>query len=104
MAIDYGSKTHCSGSSDAAGFNGWYAQGNIYAALWGNVGAKGRYAGTDFDVTLVSVSAAALLAGKFPNPSHVTGNVAVHYNFLRVFSGNFNFNFELGNDCNIVAN
>jgi len=102
MAFDYGNKAHCSGSSNAAGFNGWYAQGDVYAALWGSVGAKGSYAGVDFDVQLVSISAAALLGGKFPNPSHVKGEVAVNYNFLKVFKGNFNFGFESGNDCNVT--
>ncbi len=102
MAFDYGSKAHCSGSSNPAGFNGWYAQGDIYAALWGNIGAKGSFAETDFDIQIASISAAALLGGKFPNPSHIKGDVAVHYDFLKVFKGNFNFSFELGNDCNIT--
>lgn len=102
MALDYGSKAHCSGSSTPAGFNGWYANGNIYAALSGNVGARGKYLEQDFDIQLLTVSAAALLGGKFPNPSHINGNVAVSYNFLRVFKGNFNFNFELGDNCNVV--
>ncbi|MGZ3941896.1 MAG: hypothetical protein ACXVOH_07370 [Bacteroidia bacterium] len=102
MALDYGSKAHCSGSSSPAGFNGWYANGNVYAALTGNVGARGKYLDQDFDIQLLSISAAALLGGKFPNPSHVNGNVAVSYNFLRVFRGSFNFNFELGDNCNIV--
>ncbi|MGZ3863894.1 MAG: hypothetical protein ACXVPN_06010 [Bacteroidia bacterium] len=102
MALDYGSKAHCSGSTAPAGFNGWYANGNVYAALSGIVGARGKYLDRDFDVQLLSISAAALLAGKFPNPGYVSGNIAVNYNFLRVFRGSFNFNFELGDNCNVV--
>jgi hypothetical protein len=104
MAFDYGSKAHCSGSTNSAGFNGWYANGNVYAALWGNVGAKGSYLDQDFNFNLLSLSAAALLGGKFPNPSHVRGDVAVSYSFLRVFNGSFNFAFEAGNDCNMLTN
>jgi hypothetical protein len=104
MAIDYGPKTHCSNSSDPTGFNGWYAQGDIYASLNGVVGAKGKYADKEFDIQLLSLSAAAMLTGKFPNPSHLRGDVAVNYNFLDVFKGSFNFSYGLGSECNIVSN
>ena len=104
MALNYGTKAHCSGSNTPAGFNGWYSQGDIYAALWGNIGAKGSYGGSDFDIQLVSVSAAAMLSGKFPNPNHVKGDVAVNYSFLDVFKGHFNCGFEKGSDCNVLTN
>lgn len=102
MAIDYGNNAHCNGSSERAGLNGWFAQGNVYAALWGEIGAKGSLFGSDFNVQLASVSAAALLGGKFPNPSYVQGNIAVNYNFLRVFRGQFNCAFQSGTACSIV--
>jgi len=102
MAINYGTNAHCSGATGRAGFNGWYAQGNVYAALWGEIGAKGKLFGSDFDVQLVSVSAAAMLGGKFPNPSHVRGDIAVNYDFLHFFRGQFNCGFEAGNACNIT--
>jgi len=102
MAINYGPNAHCNGSSARAGFNGWYAQGNVYAALWGAIGAKGRVFGQDFDIELVSISAAALLGGKFPNPSHVRGEIGVNYDIFNVFHGHFDCSFEAGNACNIT--
>lgn len=102
MAINYGSNAHCSGSSGRAGFNGWYAQGDVYAALWGTIGARGHAFGSDFDIQLVSVSAAAMLAGKFPNPSSVSGELAVNYDFLRIFKGSFDCNFSAGSSCTIT--
>lgn len=102
MAINYGPTLHCSGSTARAGFNGWYAQGQVYAALWGEVGARGSLLGKDFEVQLLSFSAAAMLGGKFPNPSSVQGNVAVDYDFLCAFHGHFDFGFQAGNSCNIV--
>jgi hypothetical protein len=101
MAINYGPSAHCTGSSGRAGFNGWYAQGDVYAAIWGNIGARGTLFGADFDVTLVTVSAAAMLGGKFPNPSQVKGEIAVNYDFLSVFHGHFDCAFESGNACTI---
>ncbi len=102
MAINYGPNAHCSGSSARAGFNGWYAQGNVYAALWGDIGARGSLLGADFDVNLLSISAAAMLGGKFPNPSSVQGEIGVNYDFLHVFHGHFNCSFAAGNTCNVV--
>jgi len=102
MAINYGPNAHCNGSSARAGFNGWYAQGNVYAALWGAIGAKGRVFGQDFDIELVSISAAALLGGKFPNPSHVRGEIGVNYDIFNVFHGHFDCAFEAGSACNIT--
>jgi hypothetical protein len=102
MAYDYGTTLHCSGSSSPAGLNGWYAQGNVYAYLWGTIGAKGTLAGDNFDVTLASLSAAALLAGKFPNPNHLKGDVNISYNFLRTFKGSFTCHFESGSECTLL--
>lgn len=102
MVINYGANAHCSGTPGRAGLNGWYAQGDVYAALWGQVGAKGTFLGSDFDIQLLSISAAAMLGGKFPNPSYLHGEVAVNYDFLGVFHGHFDCNFEAGNACNIA--
>jgi hypothetical protein len=102
MAVNYGSNAHCSGSSGRAGFNGWYAQGDVYASLWGTVGARGTLFGADFDVQLLSVSAAAMLGGKFPNPSSVNGELAVSYNFLSTFKGHFDCSFSVGQDCTVT--
>ncbi len=102
MAIDYGNNAHCNGSSERAGLNGWFAQGNVYAALWGEVGARGKFLRSEFDIQLLSVSAAALLGGKFPNPSSVQGNMTVHYDFLSVFHGQFDFSFQAGTACSIA--
>ena len=102
MAINYGPNAHCSGSTARAGFNGWYAQGNVYAALSGDIGARGKFLGADFDINLLSISAAALLGGKFPNPSHVKGEIGVGYNFLHAFKGHFNCSFEAGSACNVT--
>lgn len=101
MVVNYGTNAHCSGSSGRAGLNGWYAQGQVYAALWGAVGAKGKLFGAPFDVQLLSISAAAMLSGKFPNPSSIRGDVAVNYEFLNYFKGHFDFSFRVGQDCSI---
>ncbi|HET6993217.1 MAG TPA: hypothetical protein VFJ43_17920, partial [Bacteroidia bacterium] len=105
MILDYGSNAHCANSSDVAGFQGWVASGQIYAYLQGGIGIHGRVAAQDFDFTIVTLSAAAILQAKVPNPSWVGGAMGCDYDVLGgLVSGHCDFSFELGNQCNIVQN
>ncbi len=105
MVLDYGSAAHCSNSSGTVGFEGWYASGQIYAYLQGAIGMHGRALGQDFDFTLVTLSAAAVLQARVPNPSWVGGAMGCDYDVLGgALSGHCDFAFEVGNQCNILTN
>ncbi|HLG02305.1 MAG TPA: hypothetical protein VI731_01840 [Bacteroidia bacterium] len=102
MVLDYGPNAHCT-SGGSAGANGWYAMGQLYAYLQGEVGIHGRVAGQDFDFVILSLSAAAILQAKLPNPTWVGGAVGCDYDVLGgLVSGHVDFNFELGNQCTVV--
>lgn len=102
MLANYGANAHCSGSSSQVGMNGWVASGQLYCYLQGGVGVRGKALGQDFDITILSGTVAAILAGKLPNPSYLYGALACQYSILGIINGSFNFDFELGNNCTIV--
>jgi hypothetical protein len=102
MLANYGANAHCSGSSEQVGWNGWVASGQLYCYLQGGVGIRGRALGQDFDISVLNGSVAAILAGKLPKPSYLTGALACEYVILGIIKGSFTFDFELGSTCSIV--
>ena len=113
MINDYGPNAHCSNSMDVIGINGWHASGQVYAALQGSVGVRGHIKftpgcdhgcilDTDFDITILSGTVAALLYAQVPRPSYLAGSLACHYDILGKVQGNFDFNFAIGNQCTVV--
>ncbi len=105
MVLDYGSNAHCQNSSDPVGLHGWVATGQIYAYIQGDIGLHGHVSGQDFDFSIVTLSAAAILQARVPNPSWVGGAMGCDYDVLGgLVSGHCDFSFEVGSQCNIVQN
>jgi len=105
MVLDYGPTAHCSNTGNSVGVNGWYASGQIYAYLQGGVGVHGHVSGQDFDFNIVTLSAAAVLQARLPNPNWVGGAMGCDYDVLGgIVSGHVDFAFEAGSQCNIVQN
>lgn len=103
MILNYGPNAHCQSSTSVIGVNGWYSTGQIYAFLQGGVGVSGTAANQNFNVTILSLSAAALLQARLPNPTWVGGTVGCDYDILGgVVSGHVDCAFSLGNQCNII--
>jgi hypothetical protein len=87
------------GGSTAGGWNGWYAQAQLYAYLKG-----GAY--IDLDVWFASgkfaictLEAGALLKGGLPNPAWVNGRVKVQGTVLGLIKVNTGFDISLGEQC-----
>lgn len=99
----YADGTHCSGSSGQIGMRNWYLNGRLYAWLSINAGIRGEFLSKDFDITLVNGNAAVLLNGKLPKPTFVEGKIHIDATVLEVIHVGLDFNFEFGNDCNIVG-
>jgi len=102
MLANYGANAHCSGTSDKVGLNGWVASGQLFCYLQGGVGLRGKALGEEFDITILSGTVAAILAGKVPKPTYLMGALACEYTILGIIKGSFTFDFKLGNDCTIV--
>ncbi|MDR1371095.1 MAG: hypothetical protein LBJ72_13380 [Dysgonamonadaceae bacterium] len=102
MLRDYGD-LKCAGSNNNIGINGWYANGQLYAYLYGELGVKvnlkiikGRFA-------IIQGGAAVLLQAQLPNPSWFGGNMGIRFSILGgLVKGNMRFKFTLGEKCDFV--
>ncbi|WP_075340671.1 hypothetical protein [Tenacibaculum agarivorans] len=102
MIKDYG-ETACKGSGQI-GVDGWYANGQAYAYLEGELGIKINLWFLKTKIPIIKAGAAVLLQAKLPNPSWFRGYVGGHFSVLGgLISGKFRFKIELGDECEIVG-
>lgn len=87
------------------GVNGFYAQGQVYAGLYGEVGIHVDLFFINKDIPIIGLGAAFALQGKFPNPSWFQGRVGLTYTILGgLISGTTRFKVEMGQECTLVEN
>lgn len=115
MMMNYGKDAYCSGSGSKVGMNGWLASGSMYLYMQGSVGVSGNikflpdcncesnwcYC-SDFNIKIFDGGVAAIVSGKMPKPLFLSGQFGCYYNILGKISGNFNYDYSYGEDCNIV--
>ncbi|HEY0611966.1 MAG TPA: hypothetical protein VGD35_19975 [Chitinophaga sp.] len=100
---NYG-EARCKGSNSVIGFNGWYASGQAYVFLKGEVGIRVRVFGRKRGFSIAKLAAAVLLQAKLPNPSWFRGVVGVKYSILGgMVKGKANIKVELGSQCELVG-
>lgn len=93
----------CAETGARPGDNGWYAQGQFYAGLWGELGVQLDLLFMRFRAPILSMSAAMLLRGNFPNPSGFRGDAAVHFSVLNgAITGDASFHVEEGQQCTLM--
>lgn len=103
MLKDYGD-AHCAGSSEPIGMDGWYANGQAYAYLQGEVGVKVNLKFIKARIPIISGSAAMLMQAKLPNPTWMRGYMAVKFSVLGgLVSGNMRMKVSIGDECEIVT-
>ncbi len=104
MLKDYGEDVHCKGSNEPIGINGWYANGQAYAYLQGNIGIKVKIFRKTKSIDILKIGAAVLLQAKLPNPFWMRGYVGGYYSVLGgLVKGRCNFKVTLGEECEIVG-
>lgn len=101
MLKDYGD-AQCKGRSGAIGMNGWYANGQAYAYLHGELGVKVNLWFLKAKVPIITADFAALLQAKLPNPSSFKAYIAVQAKVLGIVSVNCRFKLLIGEDCELV--
>lgn len=102
MIKDYG-ETACAGSGQI-GIDGWYANGQAYAYLQGELGINIRLMFVRKKIPIIKAGAAVLLQAKLPNPAWFKGYLGGHFNLLGgLVKGRFRFKIELGEECEIVG-
>lgn len=102
MLKDYG-ETACHGSGQI-GIDGWYANGQAYAYLQGELGVRIKLLFVRKKIPIINAGAAVLMQAKLPNPAWFRGYMGGHYNLLGgLVKGRFRFKIELGEECDIVG-
>ncbi|GAA0565087.1 hypothetical protein GCM10009415_54700 [Chitinophaga japonensis] len=103
MLKDYGD-AHCKGSTEKIGIDGWYANGQAYVYLQGEVGVKVNLAFIKGRFPIISGAAAVLMQAKLPNPTWLKGYMAVKFDILGgLVSGNMRLKVTIGDECEIVT-
>jgi len=93
----------CAETGRRPGDNGWFAQGQFYAGIWGEMGVQLDLLFARFRAPILSMSAAMLLQGNFPNPDGFRGRAAVHFNVLNgAITGSAHLEVEGGSPCTLM--
>lgn len=99
MLRDYGD-AQCINTGKQAGINGWYANGQAYAYLQGELGIRIKLFFIKKKIPIIKAGAAALFQAKAPNPVWMRGYLGGQYNLLGgLIKGKFRFKITLGEDC-----
>lgn len=100
--MNYGPSVFCEGAPPGTtiGIDGWYANGQIYAYIMGDIGIYVDLWFTSGEFKILELGAAALLQGGLPNPSWLQGTVGGYYSILGgMVKGNCQFEFKVGQEC-----
>ena len=102
MIKDYG-EAACEGSGPI-GIDGWYANGQAYAYLQGELGIKVKILFVKKKIPIIKAGAAVLMQAKLPNPAWFRGYMGGYFNLLGgLVKGRFRFKIELGKECELVG-
>lgn len=81
------------------GIDGWYAQGQAYVALEGEMGIKFKFFG-ERKIELLYLGVAMMLEAKLVNPNYFKGSAGVRFSVLGgAFEGRKTMKVELGEQC-----
>ncbi len=103
MLKDYGETVCINRDNKQIGLDGWYANGQAYAYLAGELGIKIKLFFVRKKIPIIKGGAAVLLQAKAPNPFWMRGYVGGYYNLLGgLVEGKFRFKMELGEQCEMA--
>lgn len=104
MLKDFG-KSECAGSDGPIGLNGWYAMGQSWAYVQGEIGIRVKMMFVKGNFPILKMGVGTLLEAQLPNPCWFHGAVGGYYNILGgLVKGRCKFEFELGKKCKIKSN
>ncbi|KAA6338452.1 hypothetical protein EZS27_013541 [termite gut metagenome] len=102
MLKDYGD-AQCKGHNGAIGLDGWYANGQAYAYMHGELGAKINLWFMKAKVPIFRADVATLMQAKLPNPSSFNAYLAVRAKVLGIVNVNCRFKILIGEDCELIV-
>lgn len=93
----------CKETGSVPGINGWYANGQAYTFLQGELGVRIRLMFLKLKIPIIKGTAAVLLQTRLPSPSWFGGYMGLDLNVLGgLISGNMRMKFSFGDDCELV--
>ncbi len=99
MVKNYGN-ARCVNTGDEVGINGWYANGQSYAYLQGELGIKIKLFFIKKKIPIIKGGAAILMQAKGPNPFWMKGYAAGYYDLLGgLVKGSYRFKITIGEEC-----
>ena len=104
MLKNYGKDVICAGRSEPLGANGWYASGQTYVYVQGEIGISVDLIFIHGQFKILEIGAAAVLQAKLPNPVWMKGTIGGYYAILGgKVKGNCQFTLTIGEECTIVG-
>jgi hypothetical protein len=94
----------CAETGQQIGIKGWWAEGQAYAYLEGELGIRIKIGPFKRNITIIRGSAAALVEAKLPNPTWFRASIAVNVVILRIIRINVGFKFTAGKLCTFANN
>lgn len=102
MLKNYGEAKCTNRGGEQIGINGWYANGQAYVYLQGELGIKIKLWFVRKKIPIIKAGAAALLQARGPNPYWARGYLGGYYNLLGgMIKGRFRFKLEFGEECKL---
>ena len=99
MFKDFGDLV-CEQTGRQMGMNGWYAMGQAYAFLQGELGVMVNLWFLRTRIPIIRGGAAALMQMGLPNPAFFRGDLGVRFEVLNgLVRGNMRFRITLGDEC-----
>lgn len=101
MVKDYGD-TECAGSGPI-GIDGWYANGQAYAYIQGEIGVNVKLLFIKKKIPIVTAGLAILMQAKLPNPVWIRGYAGGNFSVLGgLVKGKFRMKVEFGEECEMI--
>ncbi len=93
----------CKGRSGAIGMDGWYANGQAYAYMHGELGVKVNLWFMKARLPIISADVAALMQAMLPNPTSFKTYLTARANLLGgLVKVNCRFKISVGEECELV--
>lgn len=102
MLKDYGEASCVGSSGEPIGIDGWYANGQAYAYLQGEMGVNIKLFFIRKKIPIIKGGAAILMQGKGPNPFWFRGYAGGYYDLLGgLVKGSYRLKVTIGEECEL---
>ncbi len=102
MMRNFGDAT-CKGSEEIVGIDGWYATGQLYAYLVGEIGVRVKVFGFEKDIPILEAGIATLAQAQLPNPWYMVGYSGVKVRVLGVITVKARIKIVIGEECELMG-